>query len=137
MVGQPIPPFDLELLEGGRLSSEELRGQGPVVVNFWATWCGPCVREIPSLQKLHRQQGARVVSINLDREGAQVVRPFVAEHGIDYPVMLGDTGLFERYGGSAIPYTLVLDEEMRLSKKFRGLISFRTLERQIAKAREG
>ncbi|MEO1086996.1 MAG: TlpA disulfide reductase family protein [Acidobacteriota bacterium] len=133
--GAEIAPFQLEQLRGGELESRDLRGDEPVVVNFWATWCGPCIREIPALSQIHRQRAARVISINLDREGPSIVQPFVDQHNIDYPVLLGDLEVFTRYGGSAIPYTLVLDGDLRLVQSFRGLISHHTLERAIAKAR--
>ncbi|MEM8993342.1 MAG: TlpA disulfide reductase family protein, partial [Acidobacteriota bacterium] len=133
--GVEIAPFQLEQLRGGELGSQDLRGGEPVVINFWATWCVPCVREIPALSQIHRQRAARVVSINLDREGPPVVQPFVDEHHIDYPVLLGDLDVIARYGGSAIPYTLVLDGDLKLVQSFRGLVSHHSLERAIAKAR--
>lgn len=134
-IGHEIPAFELEELGGGTLESRDLRGDEPVVINFWATWCVPCVREIPALQQMHREGAARIVSIALDREGEAVVRPFAEQHQIDYPVLLGDLELFSRYGGSAIPYTLVLDGDLRLVQSFRGLITHHTLERAVAKAR--
>ncbi|MEM1179929.1 MAG: TlpA disulfide reductase family protein [Acidobacteriota bacterium] len=134
-VGAEITPFTLDQLAGGEFSSRDLRGDGPVVINFWATWCGPCIHEIPALREVNRHGAARVVSINLDRGGPAVIQPFVDEHDIDYPVLLGDLDVFTTYGGSTIPYTLILDDEMRLVQSFRALVSQHTLERAIAKAR--
>ena len=134
-IGREIPTFQLDQLDGGVMKSSELRGDEPVVINFWATWCGPCVREIPALQQMHREGAARIVSIALDREGEAVVRPFAEQYQIDYPVLLGDLQLFTRYGGSAIPYTLVLDGNLRVVKIFRGLVTHHSLERAVAKAR--
>ncbi len=134
-VGLEIPEFTLPSLDGGEVSSHGLRGT-PVVLNFWATWCGPCRQEIPVLRAVERGAGARVVSIALDDEGESLVRPFAARHGIDYEVLLGDMALLRRFNGYAIPYTLVLDSSLRIVRMHRGLISLRTLERDLRRARE-
>ena len=134
-VGLEIPEFTLPSLDGGEVSSHGLRGT-PVVLNFWATWCGPCRQEIPVLRAVERGAGARVVSIALDDEGEELVRPFAARYGIDYEVLLGDMALFQRFNGYAIPYTLVLDSSLRIVRMHRGLISLRTLERDLRRARE-
>ena len=134
-VGLPIPEFELTSLDGTAVSSSSLAGT-PVVLNFWATWCGPCRREIPTLQAIERGAAAKVVAIALDEEGERLVRPYVAKHGIDYTVLLGDTQLFERFNGSAVPYTLVLDSSLRIVRMYRGLISLRSLERDLRRARE-
>lgn len=135
--GKEIPPFKLPLLEGGSIDSASLRGDEPVILNFWATWCGPCVKEIPELKELHRGDGARVVTIALDDGGKSIVQPFVARHAIDYPVLLGDTGLFQRFGGTGIPYTLVLDGDLVVQRIYRGLVTQRTLERDLVRLQQG
>ncbi len=131
--GLPIPEFQLSSLDGDMVRSTDLAGQ-PVVLNFWATWCGPCVREIPTLRKLHRADGVKVVSIALDEQGASVVRPFVERHAIDYPVLLGDHAVFQRFNGSAIPYTFVLDADLQVVEVHRGLVSARRLEKDLRRA---
>ncbi len=134
-VGLPIPEFELTSLDGETVSSHSYAGT-PVVLNFWATWCSPCVREIPTLQKIERDSTARVVSIALDKGGGGEVRPFAERHGIDYPVLLGDSALLRRYNGRAIPYTLVLDASLRIVRMHRGLVSLRTLERDRRRRQE-
>jgi thiol-disulfide isomerase/thioredoxin len=134
-VGQPIPPFELTSLDGTTVNSESLKGK-PVVLNFWATWCGPCVREIPTLKELHRADAVRVVSIALDDEGEAVVRPFVAKQSIDYPVLLGGQEIFQRFNGYAIPYTLVLDSSLNIVEMHRGLVTSRRLEKDVRRAME-
>lgn len=131
--GLPIPEFQLPSLDGDTVRSTDWTGQ-PVVLNFWATWCGPCVREIPTLKKLHRAEGVQVVSIALDEQGASVVRPFVERHQIDYPVLLGNHAVFQRFNGSAIPYTFVLDSDLQVVEIHRGLVSARRLEKDLRRA---
>ena len=134
-VGLPIPEFELTSLDGKSISSSSYLGT-PVVLNFWATWCGPCVREIPTLQAIDRDSAARVVSIAIDQGGAREVRPFADQHGIEYTVLLGDSQLLKRFNGWAIPYTLVLDSSLRIVRMHRGLVSLRTLERDLRRAQE-
>ena len=129
-VGLEIPEFTLTSLDGNEISSHSYRGT-PVVLNFWATWCGPCRQEIPTLQAIDRGAAAKVVAIAVDDEGEELVRPFAAQHGIDYEVLLGDMKLLERFNGYAIPYTLVLDSSLKIVRMHRGLISLRMLERDL------
>ena len=132
-VGEAIPEFQLATLDGAEVSSESYLGE-PVVLNFWATWCGPCVKEIPTLKAIHRDSPAKVVTIAIDEEGESIVRPFVEKHGIDYPVLIGDTEVFRRYNGSAVPYTLILDSSLKIVKMHRGYVSMRTIERDLRRA---
>ena len=131
-VGLELPAFELQTLAGKSFDSEELRGNKPVVLNFWATWCGPCRLEMPTLQELHKNGGARVVSIAVDDAGAEVVKPFVLKEGIPYEVLLGDSGTLQRFGAFSIPYTLVLDGDLKVRSIHRALVSQRQLERDLA-----
>lgn len=131
-VGSELPSFELASLGGKEVSSEDLRGKRPVVINFWATWCGPCRLEMPALGELHKSGGARVVSIAVDDAGAEVVAPFVQKEGIPYEVLLGDSGTLQRYGAFSIPYTLVLDGDLKVRSIHRALVSQRQLERDLA-----
>ncbi|MEM1203360.1 MAG: TlpA disulfide reductase family protein [Acidobacteriota bacterium] len=135
-VGEIVPDFDLPSLAGDSMARADLLGEGPVVLNFWATWCGPCLREIPALQELHRAGSARVVSIALDQGGEEILRPFVEKEGIGYPVLIGDIALLQQYGGSGIPFTLILDESLQVREIHRAMVSLRTLERGLRKAME-
>ena len=132
-IGSAIPEFQLARLDGDVVSSSSYRG-GPVVLNFWATWCRPCVKEIPTLRTLAEHSNAQVVTIAIDKGGADVVRPFVEKHGIGYTVLLGDREIFKRFDGWAIPYTLVLDSSLRIVSMHRGYVSLRSLERDLRRA---
>ncbi|MBA3242724.1 MAG: TlpA family protein disulfide reductase [Acidobacteria bacterium] len=139
VVGNVAPNFSLRSLDGATVKSASLKGT-PVVLNFWATWCQVCRTEIPELQKLATDPKVKVVSIALDEDGASIVKPFVADHGINYTVLLGDQEVFQRFNGFNIPYTLVLDSSGRIVKIYRSVATKEELEndiRAIAKASGG
>ena len=117
-IGDAVPDFTLPKLGGGELQATDLAGH-VVVLNFWATWCQPCLHEIPVLKRLD-EEGVRIVGIALDEEGERAVRPFVEHHGIAYTQLLGDQEVFQRFSGLTIPYTLVLDAERRIVNLYRG-----------------
>ena len=132
-IGKVIPEFRLPALDGEQVSSRSYLGK-PVVLNFWATWCRPCVKEIPTLKAIHRDSSAEVVTIAIDTQGESIVRPFVEKHDIDYTVLIGDTELFRRYNGTGVPYTLILDSSLRVVRMHRGYVSLRSIERDLRRA---
>lgn len=122
-VGQVIPSIDLPTLAGTRLRlPADTRGR-PLLVNVWASWCGPCVVEMPELARFARQQGAagtQVVGIALD--DADAVRAFLAKVPVDYPIALDAPGRSDagvRLGNvrGVLPYTVLVDAEGRLRKR--------------------
>jgi thiol-disulfide isomerase/thioredoxin len=119
----------------GEVQLSQWRGR-IVLVNFWATWCPPCRMEIPDLIAVHQRyqgQGVEIVGVALDREGPDVVRAFAAEHGITYPVIMGDGELITGYGGiRAVPTSFLIDRQGRLAKKYIGLLTAPRLERDLA-----
>ena len=108
--GTGAPEFAL-----GTLSLAQLRGR-PVVLTFWAPWCGVCKAETPNLARLQRLAGERahVVSVAVAYSGEDAVRRFVREQGVTGPVGLGDDALQEAYGVSALPTTLFLGADGRV-----------------------
>ncbi|MEB3186899.1 MAG: TlpA disulfide reductase family protein [bacterium] len=94
------------------------------LVNFWATWCPPCRAEIPAFIELRHQLAGRpfeIIGIALDREGDEAVSPFIREHGMDYPVVIGDSGVTRAYGGiRGIPTTFLLDRQGKVVHRWVG-----------------
>jgi thiol-disulfide isomerase/thioredoxin len=130
VVGSEAPSFSLTSLDGTTVKSSALKGS-IVVLNFWATWCQPCMTEIPELKELAKSNKAKVIGIALDPDGASIVKPFVASHDINYTVLVGDEEVFQRFNGVGIPYTLLLDPSQRIVKIYRGPTTKADLERDL------
>ena len=117
-VGGPAPAFSLGRLDGsGKRDLASLRGH-PVVLNFWASWCGPCKREAPALEQLwHRYRGKGVVFVGVDsNDAASDARRFLRAHGITYPTVHDARGLVaaNRYNVGDLPVTYFIDKQGRL-----------------------
>jgi len=108
---QPAPDFALERINGESFRLSDHRGE-VVVVNFWATWCPPCRQEIPifvDLQTEYGSDGLTFVGVSLDQEGFAAVRPFAQEMDINYPLVVDDGTVANRYGGvRALPMSFVV-----------------------------
>jgi peroxiredoxin len=108
--GEPAPAFDLPLVGGGRVSLDALRGSA-VLLDFWATWCEPCVLEIPELNALQEElhaSGVRILAISIDTLPPEELARWVNEHGIQYPVALASVDLATAYGAGAFPFHVLL-----------------------------
>jgi len=115
--GKLAEDFTLPLLDGQSFRLAEQRGR-PVFVNFWATWCPPCLEEMPAMERLwrqHRERGLVMVAVSLDVD-RRVVVPFVAKHGFTFPVAHDPKfTVANAYGVRALPATVLVDREGRLS----------------------
>jgi thiol:disulfide interchange protein DsbD len=112
-------------LAGGPADTAALNGK-IVVVNFWATWCVPCIQEIPSFNKLYKDfsgKGVSVVGISMDEEGRERVEPFLKKHPMEYAVGLGNEALNQQYNLDQLPVTLVFDRAGKQIKRFEGFTS--------------
>lgn len=122
----PAPDFELASLAGGSLNSEELKGK-VVVLDFWATWCGPCVEEIPNYNALFHEQDSdefAIVGVTLESGPIDDVRPFIDDLGIEYPVVMGDSDIVADFGGvNAFPMTFVLSPDWKVYKRYIGLLT--------------
>ena len=111
LIGQPAPDFALYDLNGNEVRLSDFRGK-PVVLNFWATWCGPCRVEIPHVNALYdkyKEQGLVIIGVNAEPDHA-TVRSFAEQH-ISYTVALDGGSQFQQYGVRGIPATYYIDRE--------------------------
>ncbi len=106
-----------------------------VVLNFWATWCPPCRREIPdfvALQKQYADKGLVIIGVSLDEDGAAVVKPFASKMGINYPVVMGDQKTAAAYGGiQVVPTTFIFDKSGKIAAQHEGGADRATFEAEI------
>ncbi|MCY3772125.1 MAG: TlpA disulfide reductase family protein [Gemmatimonadetes bacterium] len=119
--GSAAPDFNLPVLGGGEASLSALKGK-VVVVNFWATWCPPCLVEMPVLNELYetyRDRGVEVLGLSLDEEGLPVTKPFVERLNVSYPIVEADRKTYQAYGNVlTIPHTFVINREGTVTKRF-------------------
>ncbi len=129
----PAPAFTLTDLQGDAVSLSDFRGK-VVILDFWATWCPPCKKEIPDfieLQKKYGTQGVQIVGVGLDEP--QNIREFARSHGINYPVLLGTDEVATLYGGiSGIPTTFIIDKRGNIANRFEGFTQRAVFEQEIA-----
>jgi len=109
---KPAPNFTLKDANGQSVSLADYKGK-VVLLNFWATWCGPCALEIPWFEEFEQQyksRGFAVLGVSMDDDGWPAVKPYIAEHKINYRVLLGNDSVSQLYGGlDALPTTFIID----------------------------
>ena len=119
----PAPEFQLAGLDGKPVTLAAYKGK-VILVNFWATWCGPCRAEIPDLVELQKKYKDRlqILGLVVDDEDLDAIKKFAARFSINYPVALATNDIRIQYGGiPALPTSFVLDSEGRLVQKHEGL----------------
>jgi len=117
---QAMPDFTLEGLDGNQYSISQYRGR-VLIVDFWATWCGPCKVEIPFLEDLYSQykdKGLTVIGVGLDNPFA--LEKFHNDMDMNYNVLKGTQQIAQKFGIRGIPTTYILDKEGRIARKFVG-----------------
>ncbi len=117
------PDFTLTSTDGKPIKLSDYRGK-VVVLDFWATWCPPCKAEIPDFIKLYskyKDDGFQMLGVSLDQGGLKDVVPFMKDHGINYPIVLGTDEVVSAYGGiRGIPTTFVIDKKGYVRESFEG-----------------
>jgi thiol-disulfide isomerase/thioredoxin len=135
--GKAAPDFTLQTLDGKNVSLSSFRGKG-VLLNFWATWCGPCKIEMPwfvELQKEYGSQGLQIVGVAMDDSSPQDIQTFVKEMGVNYPVLLGKEAVGQAYGGvDVLPTTFFIDRDGKIVAREFGLQSRSLFVDNIKKA---
>jgi len=131
------PDFSLESLEGKTMRLSDFRGKA-VLLNFWATWCGPCKIEMPwfvELQQKYGSQGLQVVGVAMDDASKEDIAKFAKEMGVNYPVLIGKEAVGDSYGGiPALPETFFIGRDGKVVGKILGLRGKAEIEDAIKKA---
>ena len=121
---KPVPDFTLEDSSGAKIQLSAYKGR-VVLLDFWATWCTGCKTEIPWYMEFvdqYKDRGFAAVGVALDEDGWKSVRPYLAEHKINYPIVVGDKELSDRFGVEAMPVTLLIDRDGRIADSHAGMV---------------
>jgi thiol-disulfide isomerase/thioredoxin len=126
VMGEVAPDFALNSLDGTSVKLSSLRGKA-VLLNFWATWCGPCKVEMPWFVELQREygpQGFQIVGVAMDDASTDDIAKFAKEMGVNYPILLGKETVALSYGGvNVLPTTFFLDRNGKVIAREFGLQS--------------
>lgn len=128
------PDFSLKDSDGKPVKLSDYKGK-VVLLNFWATWCGPCKVEIPwfiEFEQKYKDKGFAVVGISMDEDGWKAVKPYMAEKHINYRMAVGDDSLGSLYGGvDSLPTTFVIDRSGKIAATHVGLVSKSDYQNEI------
>ena len=121
--GLPAPNFSLPDLDGQMVSLADYKGK-VVLLNLWATWCPPCVEEMPSMEKLYRElkgEGFEILAVSIDESGAQDVQPFMQKHKLSFPALTDSKGAIKNlYQTTGVPESFIIDKDGILVEKVIG-----------------
>ncbi len=128
------PAWELKDVDGKTVKASDFDGK-VVILDFWATWCPPCKAEIPGFVELQKQYGDKglvVIGVSLDEQGPAVVKPFMKQFEMNYPVVMGDAKIVQAYGGiEGIPTTFIIDRSGNIVAGHVGYVAKETFEKEI------
>jgi peroxiredoxin len=131
---QNAPEFALKDVNGATVRLSDYRGK-VVLLNFWATWCGPCQIEVPwfiEFEQANKDRGFAVIGISMDEEGWAVVKPFLADMNVNYRTLLGDDSIAQLYGGvDSLPTSFLIDRDGKVASAHLGLIGKSVYKNEI------
>ncbi|HUK89819.1 MAG TPA: redoxin family protein, partial [Blastocatellia bacterium] len=131
---KPLPAAVVTLLDGSKLDFQAQRGK-VLVIDFWATWCVPCMSEIPmfnSFSKDYKDRGVEIIAPSTDAEGAAKVKPFVKQHNMEYSIATADESTAKAFGvGEVLPVTLIVDKQGRIRFSHTGITEKDKLQSEI------
>lgn len=126
-VGQQAPDFTFPGLDGRSVSLSDYRGK-VVLLNIWATWCPPCVEEMPSMQRLYqtlKDEPFEILAVSVDARGKEAVGPFMQKYKLTFPALLDTEGSIRNlYGATGIPESFIIDQQGILVKKIIGPLTW-------------
>ena len=134
--GKQAPDFALKDLQGKQVKLSDFRGKA-VLLNFWATWCGPCKVEMPwfvELQKQYGPQGLEIVGVALDDSGKDEIQKFAKDMGVNYTILQGQDDVGDAYGAVGLPTTYYIDRTGTIIDSASGLVSRGEIEENIKKS---
>lgn len=133
-VGQRAPDFTLIDSTGSPIKLSELKGK-VVLLDFWATWCGGCKVEIPwymEFETKYAKKGLATIGVSMDDDGWKSVKPFLQQHKINYPIVIGTQDIANEYGGlPSLPMTLLIDRSGKVAESHPGMVNKEEFENKI------
>lgn len=121
-VGDPAPDFKLRDMSGKEVRLADYKGKG-VLLNLWASWCNPCVNELPLLNEGYKLKNVEMIAVNLG-EDEETVRKFADRYELEFPILLDSKGeMMQQYRAVGLPLTVLIDERGNIMERHEGELS--------------